>query len=312
VAAEIVGTARRRLTVSRRGGKAAWVIDLDPRATDAALASLRALPINTLFVQSVLRGHADGRCQVDDPRAPGAFYAVHAYGMALLWGRAAAATEAAWLAWLRRRLVAPEHPAEWLQVYPDAWVATVEAALGDQLVATGSPGDRAGGALRCTRLNFAFDRERYGRARGALEAAIAAATVAPTSAAMFAELEGSVVPRRFWRDAGEFAASGGGFSVIVDGAPAATAFCSFRHGAQLEIGIETAPRHRGKGLARIAACALIDHCLAHGLEPVWACRLENTASVRLAGALGFVAVAEIPYYRLPSGTARGTVGPSRA
>ena len=59
--------------------------------------------------------------------------------------------------------------------------------------------------------------------------------------------------------------------------------------------------HRGKGCAKVVACALIDDCLRQGLEPVWACRLENVASVNLASQLGFVAGARVPYYRLPGG-----------
>jgi hypothetical protein len=34
------------------------------------------------------------------------------------------------------------------------------------------------------------------------------------------------------------------------------------------------------------------------LEPVWACRLENDGSYKLAQKLGFEPVLEIPYYRL--------------
>lgn len=125
------------------------------------------------------------------------------------------------------------------------------------------------------------------------------ATIVPTTAEMFDALDGSVVPKQFWRDADQFMRMAGGFTAIVEGELAATAFCSYRHGMQLEIGIETAPRHRGNGLAQLVASALIDHCLCRGLEPVWACRLENVGSYRLATKLGFIPVRQLPYYRLP-------------
>jgi len=266
------------------------VFALDPHARDRVLSALRTLPLNTLFVQSVLCDHVDGRIYADDAREPRALYAVHPYGMALLWGEPG---RKGWHAWLRDHLVATERAAEWLQVHPEPWSAVVESILADRF-------DGDDGALRCTRVNFAFDRDAYLRARATVAAALDRATIVPTDAAMFARIEGGVVPQRFWRDAAQFVAHGGGFSALADGEVAATAFCSFRHGAQLELGIETVPRRRGQGHARLAACRLIDDCLDRGLEPVWACRLENTSSFELARKLGFVPARHLPYYRLPS------------
>jgi hypothetical protein len=57
----------------------------------------------------------------------------------------------------------------------------------------------------------------------------------------------------------------------------------------------------GKVYAYHTCCALIGHCIENGLEPVWACKLENNASFRLAQKLGFVRCAEIPDYRLGLG-----------
>jgi GNAT superfamily N-acetyltransferase len=256
------------------------MIALDPVAWESALATVRTLPMNTLFVQSVLCRHVDGRVWVDDARAPRAFYAVHPYGMALLWGDA----RGQGLAWLRDHLCAPHDPPEWLQVFPDDWGVMVEAELG--------------GVTRCTRVNFRFDRDAYRVARQQVAAAIERTTIVATTEEMFAQIEGGVVPMRFWRDPPQFTRAGGGFTALVDGEPAATAFCSYRHGDELEIGIETAPRHRKQGLARLVACALIDDCLQRGLEPVWACRQENTGSFQLATRLGFVPTRWLPYYPL--------------
>jgi GNAT superfamily N-acetyltransferase len=252
------------------------------------LDDVRALPINTLFVESVLCGHVDGTFFCDDECDPRAFYVVHPYGMALLWG---SSEREDWLAWLRAHLSEQHRPTEWLQVYPDAWVPIVEAALTEQSVANG--------AEKHTRVNFTFDRSEYLRARAALNPAIERASIVATTEAMFDAIEGSVVPKHFWRDANQFMCMAGGFSAIVEGELAATAFCSYRHGMQLEIGIETEPRYRGHGLAQLVASVLIDDCLRRGLEPVWACRLENVGSYRLATKLGFIPVRHLPYYRLP-------------
>lgn len=82
------------------------------------------------------------------------------------------------------------------------------------------------------------------------------------------EIPGSVVPRLFWPTAEAFLDVGAGFAVWVDGQLASVAFSR----DELELGIETRPEWRGRGLAAIACHALIEHALSVGLEPVWSCR----------------------------------------
>jgi RimJ/RimL family protein N-acetyltransferase len=89
--------------------------------------------------------------------------------------------------------------------------------------------------------------------------------------------------------------------LFCKGKLASTAYSAFILEKKLEIGIETLEEFRGKGYAYHTCCALIGHCIENGLEPVWACKLENNASFRLAQKLGFVRCAEIPYYRLGLG-----------
>ena len=115
----------------------------------------------------------------------------------------------------------------------------------------------------------------------------------PTAAAMFSSIKGKVTPAAFWLDERQFLEHVH-FTVVIDGEPASTAFTAYRHDGVLEIGIETAEEHRGKGLARIACAKLINYCIEQGLEPVWTCRLENAASTNLAGRLGFRELILIP------------------
>lgn len=240
---------------------------LAPDDYDRLVPALEALEMNTLFAGAVLARRAPGRVLVDSDVA----YVIHAYGMSLLFGPCDAAVAAEVVA--RRRTAD-----EWLQVAPAAWA---EAIAGGPRVESH------------TRVNFQFSPEAY-RVR---RLAFPEHRARRADRADF-ERAGSVVPRAFWRTADELAARGAAFAVDVDGELAAMAFSAFVTDTQLEIGIETAPRHRGRGLATVACAALIDHCLARGLEPVWACRLENTASHRLAEALGFEPARHLPYFRL--------------
>jgi len=150
------------------------------------------------------------------------------------------------------------------------------------------------------RVNFRLNADKY-RAAVAAHPASPAAAIVPTTQELALAMPGAVTPRFFWRTT----ENGGlcidaGFTRVVAGEPASTAFASCRTERELEIGIETADAHRGHGYAFDVSAALIAYCLEHGLEPVWACRLENEGSFRLARRLGFEPVFTLPYYRLPA------------
>jgi RimJ/RimL family protein N-acetyltransferase len=257
-----------RVDALRELGRPAW---------GSLVAPLRALDMNTLFARAVLEQEAPGRVFVDSIERPSVVYVTHAYGMSLLFGTSGDPDRDDRIA---AHVIARHRAAdEWLQVSPQRWAARFADPRVGQF----------------TRVNFRFSPEAF-RASRARRAADACPLV-PVDRATF-ELAGGVVPRAFWTDADQFLAQGAGFAAIVDGEPGALAFSAFVTDTQLEIGIETAARHRGRGLAWIACAALIDHCLARHLEPVWACRLENTASHRLAEALGFEPARHLPYFCL--------------
>lgn len=113
-----------------------------------------------------------------------------------------------------------------------------------------------------------------------------------------------MVPKNFWKDVESWKAGGGeGFCALLDKTIVSCAFSSGIHGNQLELGIETVPEFRGKGLAKIVSMHLVRYCLERGLVPVWCCRRSNVGSVKLALSLGFTEVTfptgPIPYYHLP-------------
>ena len=104
---------------------------------------------------------------------------------------------------------------------------------------------------------------------------------------IFGRLEGRVVPKLFWSDAGEFSRSGSGFCIMCGKEPAAWSFVAASDGREADIGVEASPAHRGKGLAFAAAVMTLKGVVASGRKPVWACDEQNTASQGLARKLGF-------------------------
>lgn len=111
-------------------------------------------------------------------------------------------------------------------------------------------------------------------------------------------MKGSVIPSNFFRDADDFEKNGIGFSLFEDDNLATTAYSAFIQDNKIELGMETLKEYRGKGYAQLACAALIDYCIAHKYDPVWACRLENIGSFKLAQKLGFQPTEELKYYRL--------------
>lgn len=258
-------------------------------AIDRLIAWLDRLELNTLFARAVLAGDAPGRVRVDSPGSPSIVHVISGYGMSLLLGSGDGSSvgDHHLVDLLRLPRAAPE----WLQVWP-APLAARFAAIARAPTRSGAPA-----ADLLTRVNFRFSPGAY-RTRRPHRAPTSAPVVRVDRSTFF--MEGSVVPTAFWRDADDFLRKGAGFAVMIDGRPAALAFSSFVTSSRLELGIETVARHRGRGLARLACEALIEHCLARGLEPVWACRLDNHPSYRLAESIGFVPARHLPYFRIPA------------
>ena len=91
----------------------------------------------------------------------------------------------------------------------------------------------------------------------------------------------------YWGSVSAFLRHGMGYCLVQDGIPVCECTSIFKGGKQAEIDIATHDAHRGQGLAKAAAGAFIGECLATGLEPVWECNADNTASYALALKLGF-------------------------
>ncbi|RAU98676.1 GNAT family N-acetyltransferase [Paenibacillus sp. YN15] len=263
--------------------------------------ALLGLSINTIFAQSVLRLCADGEVYADRDTAPEAFYVLHPYGMALLFGKRGSTLFEERLANRFTNGDGSRSRPEWLQADPagdwDGFIETVIQTHQTKLEEAGLPTDGDRAVLRNTRVNFRFNPIAYAETKE--KHLQRDHRVVQTTAELFHRQSGAVVPRFFFRNAEHFLGEGVGFTALHGDEPAATAFSAYRNEQQLEIGIESTESCRGKGYAFAVCSALIDYCLENSLEPVWSCRLENAASHRLAQKLGFEPTVTLPYYRLP-------------
>lgn len=264
---------------------------------------LENLPINTLFAQSVVRQHISGEVYVDNVSQPTAAYIKHPYCMSFLVGYT---HNRGFNSKLRSYLLnesAERSGEEWLQVYPLEWERGFSKLLGSklQLVPPGSPqGDEVSkgkSVKQYQRINFRFCRERFSKKRRKVNVSF---TIRKLEKWDFDGINGSVVPKKFWNNGEDFVKRSIGFGHFDGDKPVSVSFGSFVVNNELEIGIETIPKYRGRGYAAETCSTLIDYCLANGLTPVWSCHEGNTGSVKLAKRLGFEPNFVIPYFYAPA------------
>lgn len=259
---------------------------------------LQEVTINNLFARSVIEQKVAGTVYVDDCNNPETFYVVHPYGMTLLFGNSTHEVFNQRFKEHALNTAQTRNRHEWMQAFPNTWDAVLNNLFSGSLVSsTDNVAKQEKGLIELnTRVNFRFNANKYTGLRTTNNDPDL--TIVRTDSRIFREMQGSVVPMHFWNSEADFLNTGAGFSLLYRDALASTAYSSFIHENKFELGIETIPQFRGKGYAEYVCTALIDYCIKNDYEPVWACRLENTGSYKLALKLGFEPVVEIPYYRL--------------
>lgn len=259
---------------------------------------IKEVKINNLFARSVIERHVTGRIYADNITEPRTVYVIHPYGMSLLFGdHKNAEFNSRFKSYaLNVDKIRDKH--EWIQTYPREWDTVLKDLFGNSMIdsSVNSEKKTTGVIELNTRVNFIFNRDRYLQ----LDKPSLSGNdkIVDTDILHFKQMQGSVIPLNFWDSAGDFMQKGKGFTLLHNGEIASTAYSAFVHENMLEIGIETVEKYRGFGFAELSCRKLIDFCLERELIPVWSCRLENTASYKLAQKLGFEPVLMIPFYRL--------------
>ncbi|NJN53269.1 MAG: GNAT family N-acetyltransferase [Anaerolineae bacterium] len=86
----------------------------------------------------------------------------------------------------------------------------------------------------------------------------------------------------------EFGQDGFGFCAIYNGRIVSSCFCDVISKPGCEIGVETHPDHRRRGLATIVTAATVGYALEAGFTDIWwICDVHNTGSIGTAVKTGF-------------------------
>ena len=259
---------------------------------------LKQVKINNLFARSVIEKKISGKVFVDNIENPKTFYVVHPYGMSLLFGDSQNPNFNNKFLDYSLNLNKMRDRHEWMQAYPGDWHKVLSELYCNCMIKSeeNKENTETGIIELNTRINFKFNREKYIVNKSMILPQDC--EIVQTDKKTYEEMTGSVIPSYFWDSADDFIKNGVGFSLFCNKKLATTAYSAFVYDDKLELGIETVPEFRGKGFAQLTCSALIDYCIEQDYEPVWACRLENIGSYRLAEKLGFEVYSEIPYYRL--------------
>jgi hypothetical protein len=263
------------------------------------LSSLvQEVPFNHLFARAVIENMITGHVYVDHPHNIQTAYIVHPYGMTLLVGNPDNMDFNQEFKKYALNLDSQRTSFEWMQTYPGTWDNRLKNLFGDQLIPSSlNVSKTENGMIELnTRVNFKFDKSTYLANKTRVNDENI--SIVPTDSKMFKEMPGTVVPKYFWNNEADFFKYGMSYSLLYKGELASMSFSSYKFDNQFELGIETNPIFRGKGLAEIVCSALIDYCIEKNYEPIWACRKENIGSYKLALKLGFQPILELPYYRL--------------
>ena len=259
--------------------------------------SLEKVTINNLFAMAIIDGSVRGSVYVDDTQNPKTFYIVHPYGMALLFGdiNNKKFNESFYDYALNTGKTRNNH--EWLQVFPNTWNDVLLKLFKNDIVNSKDNIKNHNNKIELnTRVNFKFDINKYKKFKQ--KHPNTNLDIKPTNKSDYELMRGSVIPSNFWENSDDFLKKGVGFSLFHENDLATTAFSSFITNNQLELGMETIENYRGKGFAQYACSSLIDYCIDNNYEPIWACRLENIGSYKLAMKLGFEPSITLPYFRL--------------
>lgn len=136
------------------------------------------------------------------------------------------------------------------------------------------------------RIMFCFNKGKFRTENFDIPEEYEAAEI---DANLLKRLQGKIIPSFSWHTPDTFFNAGKGFCLInkKNKDIACSSFSSCIANGKIDIGVETNPEYRRKGLGTIVAAQMVKYVLDKGYEPDWGCNSNNTGSASIARNLGF-------------------------
>lgn len=270
------------------------------------LEQLYEVPYNTLFARAVLELKSHGRVLVDNMDEPKTIFIAHSYGMSLLFGDTENLEFNTSLGDYMLNTNGDRLKYEWMQVYPEKWNDKLREILNEKIINYSKIAseysqteldnlinkDRKNHVIQWRRVNF-----KYKNINTVINVE-SEYNIKLIDSDIYDRLEGSVIPKYFWKSKEGFLSDGVGYVLMNGNDIVSIAFSSCKFENELEIGVETSENYRGMGFAKHVCRAMLTYCKLNGYFPIWACKKENIGSYRLAKGLGFEESLVLPYYEL--------------
>ncbi len=239
------------------------------------------------IVFSVIEGNTPGRIFVDRPDNPSTAVLRFSGGEIYMGGRADDESLNREIVDLLFTELAPPVPYLLIFSFSDAWKSALDELLADR------------GVRRVVRETFELSPERFRSAHPDWRSRLPAGFRLERMDQRLA-LESDSGLDFLWGGIDNFITRAFGYCVLVEGEVVSRCSPVALGDRRFETGVGTVEAYRRRGLATVACCAFIQHCLEVGLQPEWGC-FHNVASKSLALKLGFVSGpdVEVHYVKLP-------------
>ncbi|MCX5773056.1 MAG: GNAT family N-acetyltransferase [Fusobacteria bacterium] len=259
--------------------------------SEKAIIFLKTLPMNTIFVQTILRGKSKGKYFFDSSDTPEFLYVRLDYAMSFLCILKSHILEEDIEKALEfyKKIKSNYSKTELLQVYPFELKTRIMLEFPH--------------GVDHKRVNFTFHKEQFqeiylnAQKKYDFQELIFTKILRKVATEEAFNFEGVVVPKYFWENE-VFENDGSGCGVFINKKLVTLAFSAMRFENEVEIGIETLEEVRGRNYAFYACLNYIQLLLKNGLVPIWSCKGSNVPSKKLAKKLGFSVRFEIPYIEL--------------
>lgn len=254
------------------------LVVLDLAKASSVFAAYRHQPAFFPLIGAVLEGTQDGGAYANDAKHPRQVYVEHAFGFAQIFGERVPDFEAS----LKRYLM---HD----RTFAVAKVRLYTPQLPSFLL------DARHSGLRSERQRFVAPPPGQGEAL--VPSGLQAVGI---DSGNFEQMEAAFgVASRFWRTPADFINGARATMVLLDRKPAALCYAAAVSDRRAEIDVLTLPPSRRRGAGRLAVQCFIDRCRTEAIEPLWDCFTNNSGSMQLCRAVGFLpAGAPYPFFTI--------------
>lgn len=279
------------------------MIELNESLYPSVAGFLPGLQLDTVIAYSIVEKRQKGRIFVDNEANPTAVLIWHCYGAAVLTGNCNNAEFNNGIKNLLLHRYEENQQRITISIDSAAWQLKIEDMLNAHLLQYSDLEKRQADITELgkshiivhRRLRHKFNNDRFNLAASKIKT-VDKLILHKINKEIYPKITGRVVPGSFWDSAEAFLKAGAGYCLMDGDKFACVSFSAYIGNGQIDVGIETNPEYRRRGLGAPTATAMVGYCLEHGYQPVWGCLQDNVGSALIAKKVGFDVIGSHPVF----------------